>query len=247
MEFFLPLALFVGVCAEMMDFCVIGDSTLHMFIVPAWHNFCSRNKNVPCGFSIVEQGVFYQYDYSDRHYNRTTLIGKSSDGACTFMLAECHGLYWLGKIQSFWKPRGGVACKRLLTNYHHHAKEYLAGQRTLSSISRFARETRRTINASIPFTEFVYILPTFPLSTTGEFPQTRIGVLETSAAISSLVETISTIHDLSEMWRERGAYGDNLHVGRSNVERDVFTMEVVKSMLTREFDLCRRRRQHKID
>lgn len=237
----LLLALCMMVCTEMLDFCVIGDSTLYMFVVPVWLNFCNQRKNVSCGFSIVEQGIFFQYNRLGHHYNRTTMIGRSNDHLCTFMVAECHGIDWLDKIQQFWKTRGGISCKRLLTNYHHHARDYLVGKHTFTTISQFAHNTQKIFNLSIPFTEFVYILPTFPVSTSKEFPQTRSNVLETSAAMASIVETISTLHDLSEILRARGMYRDFLHVGPSNVTRDAFAMDVVSSMLTREFDICRRR------
>ena len=233
------LTLLLVVNAKLLDFCVIGDSTLQMFIVPAWHVRCSKTANAPCGFSIVEQGVYFKQIYAGKLYNRTTLIGQSTDGACSFMLADYHAPTWGADLRKFWTTsRGGVQCRRLLTNYHHHATSYLAAKRTLESIKTFVIDVQSQINATLPFEEFVYILPTFPRNAS-QFAQTRIGVLETSAAVSTFVETISTLHDLSEIWRERGKYTDNMHFDHSVMMHNL-TLKIVESMLTREFDICRR-------
>lgn len=239
------LALVVVVTATLLDFCVIGDSTLQMFITPAWRESCSKKPGAACGFSIVSEGVYYKQMYRGKLYNRSTFIGRSTDGVCTFMVADYHTTTWGTDLRNFWtSSHDTIQCRRLMTNHHHHADtSFLATQQTFETIKTFAVGLQVQINATLPFEQFVYILPTFPRDAVSRFPQSRIGVLETSSTMSTLVETIATLQDLSEIWRERGRYTDNMHFD-SSVMLHNLTRQIVESMLAREFDICRRKRSN---
>lgn len=237
------LFVFIAACAsfEIVDFCVIGDSTLKMFTEPIWVRQCAHMANSSCGFTIQASGVFEEQLYKGRLYKRSSIIGATTDGACTFMLGDVYTLNMLPALQRYWHDNRGdaIRCRRLLTNDHHHNADFLTPVRTVDSIRRGALRLREQINALLPFDDFVYILPTFPVDNGTLYPQTRTGVLQTSAVVATMFETIASLQLLSELARERGRYVDNLHLG--GVEGDKFTSAVVRSLLEREMALCRAR------
>lgn len=237
------LVAFLAACAafETVDFCVIGDSTLKMFVGPIWLQQCARMANASCAFSIEAGGVFKEEIYNGRVYRRSTTLGKSADGACSFLLGDVYTLPMLLQLQQYWRDTRGdsIRCRRLLTNDHHHNADFLAPVRTVQTIQRAALRLREQINAQLPFDDFVYILPTLPADNGTRYSQTRAGVLQTSAVVATMFETIGALQLLSELARERGRYVDNLHLG--GVENDKFASAVMQALLERELALCRKR------
>ena len=228
---------------EKLDFCVMGDSTLNMFTTPIWDRLCLSSPKSECGFSVIESGMYFLQLHKGNQYPHRSYVGVSNDKACRFLFIDYHDFAMLSKAEKFWLDRGKrYSCGRLLTNYHHHAGNFLGRRRTLESVISFAKEMQERINASFSFKNFVHLLPTFPMLEHTNFTQTREEVLETSVVLATMVETMAVLQDLSELWRLSGRFHDNLHINNSLVLKDNFTAVTIQRMLAREFALCRQQK-----
>lgn len=233
--------LFIAIAnATVFDFCILGDSTLQMFVVPTWRKICTDSSH-PCHFSVRREGVYHEQLYKGRVYPRKTLFGQTRDN-CSFMMADFHEFEWNNHLKTFWQNHtlaDRIVCRRVLTNFHHHATLFLTRPRTIDSIVEFGATLLQRLRDITAFDTFVYLLPTIPRQE--GFAQTKLGVIETSVVMSARYETIATLQLLSSVWLQRGNYHDNLHIDTSLVAKDNFTIHTMIDMLMREYEICRKR------